>query len=83
MFKIVAYEALHVSHDPPYAIDVTDSVDIFTKGSLNKVRKKLKLSAQTGEPFWRYRRSKHQGSDIFEVLGSAVLFSKFSFLKQR
>jgi hypothetical protein len=43
------------------AIDVTDLADIFTVGRSNKVRKKLKISAQTDEPFWRYRHRKYEG----------------------
>jgi hypothetical protein len=40
------------------SIDVTDLTDIFAVDSPNQVRRKLKISAQTVEPFWRYGRHK-------------------------
>jgi len=43
------------------SIDVTDLADIFTVDRPNQVRKKLKISAQTVEPFWRYGRHKCEG----------------------
>ncbi len=41
--------------------NVTDSADIFTVGRAIIVRKKLKISAQTDEPFWRYNPYKYGG----------------------
>jgi hypothetical protein len=52
---------LRVSHDQRCSIDVTDLADIFTVDRPNQVRKKLKISAQTVEPFWRYGRHKCEG----------------------
>jgi hypothetical protein len=43
------------------AINVTDLADIFTVGRPNIFRQKLKISAQTDEPFWRYRHRKYEG----------------------
>ncbi len=42
----------------PCSINATDLADIFTVDRPNIVRKKLKISAQTDEPFWRYTRYK-------------------------
>ena len=55
------YEALHLSHDQRCAMTVTDLNDIFTVGRPNQVRKNPKISAQTDEPFWRYRHQKYEG----------------------
>jgi len=55
------YEALHLSHDQRSAINVADLTHFFTVCRLNIVRKKLKISAQMDESFWRYRRYKYTG----------------------
>ncbi|CAF4721298.1 unnamed protein product, partial [Rotaria socialis] len=36
------------------SIDLTDLAHIFKVGSPNKVSKKLKVSARTDDPFWKY-----------------------------
>ena len=43
------------------SIDLTDLADIFTVDSPHRVRNKLKISAQTDEPFFRYTRYKYEG----------------------
>jgi len=60
-----------------FAIDVTNLADIFTVDRRNKVRKKLKISAQTDGPFWRYRWWKYRYSAIFGVLFRTILSRKF------
>ncbi|CAF4245931.1 unnamed protein product [Rotaria magnacalcarata] len=40
------------------SIDLTDLTHLFTVGSSNKVRNKLKISSRTDDPFWRYMHSK-------------------------
>ncbi len=37
----------------PCSVDVADLTDIFTLDSPHRVRKKLKISTQTDEPFLR------------------------------
>jgi hypothetical protein len=59
------YETLHVTHDQRCSIDLTNLADIFTVGRPNKVRKKLKISAQTNHPFWIYDPPKYEGICYF------------------
>jgi len=52
---------LHLSYDQRCSTDVTDLADIFTVDSPSQVKEKLKISAQTAKPFWRYERHKCEG----------------------
>jgi hypothetical protein len=63
------------------SIDLTDLADFFTVGRPNIVRKKLKISAQMDESFWRYRRYKYRGVGyIWGIFGEQYFSINFHFL---
>ncbi len=75
----VLQEALHLSHDQRYSINIVDLADLFTVDSPSKVRTKLKSSAQKNKPFERYGDYKYKQSPIFIII--AIFSVNFHFLK--
>jgi hypothetical protein len=49
--KQVANQTCKVSDDQRYTVNITDLTDIWTVNSPNIVGRKLKIPAQTDEPF--------------------------------
>ena len=76
------YEALHVSHDQPCSINLSDFANIFTIDRSHIGMIDLKISAQTDEPFWRYSHHKYGLLVSFRMFHRKATISKFTISQQ-
>lgn len=79
---VFPYESMHVSHDRPCSIDLSDSADIITVDRSHIGMINLKISAQTDKLFWRYSHRKYGLSVPFRMLHRKTAISKFAFSQQ-
>ena len=71
---------MHVSHDRPCSIDLSDSAEIITVDRSHIGMINLKISAQTDKLFWRYSHHKYGLSVPFRMLHRKTAISKFADL---
>ena len=82
LLLFLAYGSMHVSHDRPCSIDLSDSTDIITVDRSHIGMINLKISAQTDKLFWRYSHRKYGLSVPFRMLHRKTAISKFAFSQQ-